>query len=79
MDRQDLGIRIGDIAQEAGAAIGGLIRVPAEHGGPGGAVDLQRMMHQITRDHRMLATAFDMHAAMSGRMARRLFDGDAII
>ena len=79
MDRQQLGIRVGNIGKEARAAIGGLIRVPAEHGGPGRAVDLQRVMHQIARDHRVLAAAFDMHAAMAGRVTRRRFDRDAII
>ena len=42
-------------------------------------MDLQRVMHQIARDHRMLATTFDMHAAMARRVARCWFDGDAII
>ena len=79
MDRQQLCIRIRDTGQEARAAIGGLIRVPAEHGGPGRPVDLQRVVHQIARNHGMLATAFDMHAAMAGRVARGGFDGDAII
>ena len=69
MDRQQFGICIGDIGEEARAAIGGLIRVPAEHGGPGRPVDLQRVMHQIARDHGMLAAAFDMHAAMARRVA----------
>jgi len=40
MDRQQLRIRISDIRQKARAAIGGLIRVPAEHGGPGRPMDL---------------------------------------
>ena len=79
MDRQQFGIRIGDTSQEARAAIRGLNRVPAEHGGPGRPVDLQRVMHQIAGDHCVLAAAFDMHAAMAGRVAGCGFDGDAII
>ena len=59
MDRQNLGIRIGNIGQEARTAIGGCIRVPAEHGGPGRPVDLQRVMHQIAGNHGMLANVAD--------------------
>ena len=79
MDRQQLCIRIRDTGQEARAAIRGLNRVPAEHGGPGRPVDLQRVMHQIARDHGMLATTVDVYAAMARRVARGGFDGDAII
>ena len=79
MDRQQLCIRIRDTGQEARAAIRGLIRVPAEHGGPGRPVDLQRVMHQIAGDHGMLTAAIDVYAAMARRVARGGFDGDAII
>src|ERR1700730_17874464 len=79
MDRQHKPARSGGLAEKSPARPRRLFGVPIEDRRPIRLTALQRVVHQVADDDRVLSARSDIDAAMAWRMARRRRQPERIV